>query len=105
MITPINYVEAILLHVMDSSARADVRELTYEMIVLCLTGKDAFFLPSYDNNFSCLDVRCIDLSDVSLGMGCLLMAGELLKCREVTPNQVFIYEQDKNTLFEVYYFT
>jgi len=105
MITPINYVEAILLHVMDPSARADVRELTYEMIVLCLTGKDTLFLPSYDNNFSYLDVRCIDLSDISLGMGCLLMASELLKCCEIVPNQVFTYAQDKNTLFEVYYFT
>ena len=43
----------------------------------------------------------MDLSVVSMGMGCLLMACELLNCCEIIPKQVFEYEQDKNTLFEV----
>ncbi len=40
IITPINYVEAILLHVRDCSVKDCLRKLSYEMIVLCLTGKN-----------------------------------------------------------------
>jgi hypothetical protein len=40
VITPINYVEAILLHVMDYSVKDHLRQLAYELIVLCLTGKN-----------------------------------------------------------------
>ncbi|CAF0717188.1 unnamed protein product [Adineta steineri] len=83
MITPINYIEAMLLHVTDSSIKARVRELTYELIVLCL-----------------IDVRCIDLSSDSLAMSCLLMTSELLDCCEIIPKQIFLYIQDKNSLFE-----
>ena len=39
VITSINYVEAILLHVLNSSIRDRLRQVTYEFIVLCLTGK------------------------------------------------------------------
>ncbi|CAF4758506.1 unnamed protein product, partial [Rotaria sp. Silwood2] len=42
IITPINYVEAILLHVLNYSIRDRLRQLTYELIVLCLTGKTIF---------------------------------------------------------------
>lgn len=55
MITPINYVEAILSHVMDSSSRARIRELTYELIILCLTGKNI----SWNENLPCYIIfRC-----------------------------------------------
>jgi hypothetical protein len=40
IITPINYVEAILLHVTDRSVKDRIRKLCYELIVLCLTGKN-----------------------------------------------------------------
>ncbi len=39
MVTPINYVEALLLHVSDYSEKDHLRKLSYEMLVLCLTGK------------------------------------------------------------------
>jgi hypothetical protein len=39
MITPINYIEAILLHVTDCSITDRLRQLCSELIVLCLIGK------------------------------------------------------------------
>ncbi|UJR35418.1 hypothetical protein I4U23_028175 [Adineta vaga] len=81
--TPINHIETILLHVLDYSVKQHLRELTYELIVLCLT-----------------DVRCVDLSDVPLGICCLLMASELLQCGELIPKEIFNFEQDKSALLE-----
>jgi hypothetical protein len=43
----------------------------------------------------------MDLSVVSMGMSCLLMACELLNCCEIVPQQVFEYDEDKESLFEV----
>jgi len=83
MITPINYVETILLHVMGCPLKDRIRQLSYELIVLCLT-----------------DVGCINLSVASVGMGCLLMACELLNYYEIVPKQLFESEQEKDTLFE-----
>ena len=48
-----------------------------------------------------LDVRCVDLSNVSLGIGCLLMASELLQCGEMIPKEIFAFDQEKHALFEV----
>jgi hypothetical protein len=103
VITPINYVEAILLHVMDCSVKDHLRKLTYELIVLCLTGKNIsyFDVMIVTHIFGYLDVRCMDLSVVSVGMGCLLMACELINCREIIPKQVFENAQDKDPLLEV----
>jgi hypothetical protein len=42
----------------------------------------------------------MDVSVVSMGIGCLLMACELLDCGEVVGNQMFEC-QDKDTLFQV----
>ncbi len=39
MMTPINYVEAMLLDMNDYLVKDRLRKLSYEMIVLCLTGK------------------------------------------------------------------
>jgi hypothetical protein len=39
MMTPVNYVEAMLLDVNDCLMKDRLRQLSYEMIVLCLTGK------------------------------------------------------------------
>ena len=44
MITPINYVEAVLPYVMDSSLKDRIRKLSYELIVLCLTGKNILYI-------------------------------------------------------------
>ncbi len=41
------------------------------------------------------------LSVVWVGMSCLLMACELLNCCEIVPQQVFEYDEDKESLFEV----
>jgi hypothetical protein len=43
----------------------------------------------------------MDLSVVSVGMGCLLMACELINCCEIIPKQVFENAQDKDPLLEV----
>jgi hypothetical protein len=43
----------------------------------------------------------MESSVVSVGMGCLLMACELLNCCEIIPKQLFESEQDKDTLFKV----
>ncbi|CAF3920841.1 unnamed protein product [Rotaria sp. Silwood2] len=83
IITPINYAEAILLHVLNYSIRDRLRQLTYELIVLCLT-----------------DIRCMDLSALSMTIACVLMACEMINCCEVIPKQVFEYEQENNILFE-----
>ncbi len=40
MTTPLNCVEAILLQVIDYSIKDRLRKLSYELIVLCLTGKN-----------------------------------------------------------------
>ncbi|CAM4913179.1 unnamed protein product [Rotaria socialis] len=82
VITSINYVEAILLHLLNSSIRDRLRQLTYEFIVLCLT-----------------DVRCMELSPSSLGIGCLLMASEVINCCDIIPKQVFDYEYEKTISF------
>ncbi|CAF0833703.1 unnamed protein product [Rotaria sordida] len=81
IITPINYVEAILLHVSDYLIKDRLRPLTYELIVLCLT-----------------DIRCMDLSVLSMAIGCLLMAYEMINCCELIPKQVFEYEQENNKI-------
>ncbi|CAM4777046.1 unnamed protein product [Rotaria magnacalcarata] len=78
VITSINYVEAILLHLLNSSTRDRLRQLTYEFIVLCLT-----------------DVRCMELSPSSLGIGCLLMACDAINCCDIIPKQVFDSEYEK----------
>ncbi|CAF4078662.1 unnamed protein product, partial [Rotaria sp. Silwood1] len=83
VLTPINYVEAILLHVLNYSIKDRLRQLTYELIVLCLT-----------------DSRCMDLSALSMTIGCLLVAFEMMDCCELMPKQVFDYDQEKKILFE-----
>lgn len=40
--TPMNYVEALLLYVNERSEKDRLRRLSYEMVVLCLTGKKVF---------------------------------------------------------------
>ncbi len=45
----------------------------------------------------------MDLSVVSLASGCLLMACEGLNCCKIVPKLVFESEEDKDTLFGVYY--
>ncbi|CAF0876218.1 unnamed protein product [Rotaria sp. Silwood1] len=47
ILTPINYVEAILLHVLNYSIKDRLRQLTYELIVLCLTGYFWVFTDSH----------------------------------------------------------
>jgi hypothetical protein len=42
LMTPIKYIEVILLHVAYCFAKDLVRKLSYELIVLCLTGKDTW---------------------------------------------------------------
>ncbi|CAF3380043.1 unnamed protein product [Rotaria sp. Silwood1] len=84
ILTPINYVEAILLHVLNYSIKDRLRQLTYELIVLCLT-----------------DSRCMDLSAFSMTIGCLLVAFEMMDCCELMPKQVFDYDQEKKNLFEI----
>jgi hypothetical protein len=39
LITPINYIEAILHRLTDCSVKDRLRELSYRLIVLCMTGK------------------------------------------------------------------
>jgi hypothetical protein len=41
VMTPINYVETILLHVNNCMVKDSLRKLSYELIVLCLTGKNS----------------------------------------------------------------
>jgi hypothetical protein len=43
----------------------------------------------------------MNLSVVSVGRGCLLMACEWLNCCEIMSKQVFECQEDKDTLFEV----
>ncbi|CAF1341832.1 unnamed protein product [Adineta ricciae] len=81
--TPINYIETILVHIIDTSIRHQLREIANELLVLCLTN-----------------VRCVDLSNLSLGIGCLLMASELLQCGEMIPKKIFAFDQEKHALFE-----
>jgi hypothetical protein len=45
----------------------------------------------------------MNLSVVSLASGCLLMACEWLNCCKIVPKKVFESEEDKDTLFEVYF--
>jgi len=45
----------------------------------------------------------MDLSVASVGRGCLLMACEWLNCCEIMSKQVFVSEEDQDTLFGVYY--
>jgi hypothetical protein len=103
VITPINYVEAILLHVMDYSVKDRLRQLTYELIVLCLIGKNIsyFDVMFVKHIVGYLDVRCMDLCVVSMGTGCLLMACELINCCKIVPKQVFENAQAKDPSLEV----
>ena len=39
VMTPVNYIEAMLLDVDNYLMKDHLRQLSYEMIVLCLTGK------------------------------------------------------------------
>lgn len=86
--TPMNYVEALLLYVNERSEKDRLRRLSYEMVVLCLTGKKVFDTKVVIVKGWCLDVRCMDLSPASIGMGCLLIACEMLECGDTVEKHV-----------------
>lgn len=46
----------------------------------------------------------MNISVVSLGMSCLLIACELLNFCELIPKQMFEFEQNKDVLFEVCFY-
>lgn len=72
VITSVHFVEAILLHLNDCAIKHQIRKLTFELIVMCLTNID-----------------CMNLSISSLGIGCLLVICELEGCDEIVPEEVF----------------
>ena len=89
IITPMNYVEAVLLFVDDYSTRDHVRRLSHEMVVFCLTGKRMFDDEMVNVQDCCLDDRCMDICVASMGMSCVLLACEMAGYGETIRKQVY----------------